>query len=384
MKPSVLIFYLGVICGTVSSCQPIPPQAPTPFGAVVRIPTCQMDATTFVQQKVFFLSPTFDPQATSPYKAPSGSSVYNVQPYSNDMIAAYNAAPPYFQQELCGLDGVFIVQNSCSTTPCTGDVINNSWGFREHFPQIPKGQTAKRYIATSQQLWQGGQTPLLSDYETQRLRYLLHWPSLYVSPLYPPIFSNVVSDNRTMSLLAALAHEFGHVYWWDIFVQTPGDDISPSAENACPTAFYASSWQNGPAIPPGRWINFGDASDNFHEPDDVNMAIFFQELFNGNQYYRAVGDLLHAIYSGDLPKGKSSANGRWASALAAYSTDEDLVETFQLEVLMNAQQTPLTSLPLTIYRERKNPVTDDIPANLGSKPVLITKMACLGHLPPLH
>jgi hypothetical protein len=378
MKFTALILCLGLLLIIGASCAPTTTVAP--FRTAVATPTCQMDATTFVQQKVFFLSPNFNPQQTSNYQPPSGPSVYNVQPFSNDIIAAYNAAPAFFQQELCGLDGVFIVQNSCPTTCSVTDVVDFSWGFREHPPQIPPNQTPRRYIAISQQLWQRGQAPLLSVYETQRLRYLFHWPPSFAPPLQPPEFGNVVHDSSTLAVLAALAHEFGHVYWWDAFVPTPGGDVNPNNQT-CYSTFYTGSWQNGPAIPYQRWVSFGDTSNNYHLTDDVNLSNLFHGLFNGNEYYTAVGDILHGIYSGQW-NGQNADNGRWASALASFSTDEDFVETFQLNVLMNASP-PLTNLPLTIYRSGKKPVIDDIPANLANKPVLKAKVGCVGPLPSL-
>jgi hypothetical protein len=385
MKPIASIFWLAVISVTGVSCAPLPSQVATPFVAARAIPTCQMDSTTFVKTKVFFLDPSFNPQQTSSYQSPSGPSVYNVQPFSSDLIAAYDAAHPYFQKLLCGLDAVFIVRNTCNTNPCTpADVLGYSWGFREHPPQIQKGQPAERFIAISQQLWQGGAPPLLSVYETQRIQYLLQWPPIVPVGLHPPAFSNVVPDTRTMSVLAALAHDFGHVYWWDEFVQPPGGDISPGDPSNCNTAFYSASWQNGPAIPMGRWLNFGDVSDNYHKVDDVNMATLFQGLFS-RKFYTVVADLLYAIYSGQLPDNRNVDNGRWASALAAYSTDEDFVETFQLYILMTAPKSPLTNLPITIYRDRKTPVTADVPANVRTKPVLKAKIQCfiVGDAPPL-
>jgi hypothetical protein len=375
MKSIALIACLAVICLVGSSCAPVPIGAPQSIRTTVAVPTCQMDATTFVQKKVFFLSSSFNPQQLKPYTPPSGPSIYGVQPYSDDIMAAYNAAPSFFQQELCGLDGVFIVQNSCATNSCTvADVVNNSWGFREHPPQIPPNQPAKRYIATSQQLWQRGQLPLLSTYETQRLRYLFHWPAAYVAPLYPPAFSNVMPDTGTMSVLAALAHEFGHVYWWDVFVPNAGGNITLTFNS-----FYTKSWQNPPEIPYERWLNFGDVSNNYHLVDDINLTSLLHGILSGREYYTAVADILHGIYSGQW-NGNNADNGRWASALASFSTDEDFVETFQLGVLMQANR-PLTHLPLTIYRQNKSPLVDDVPANLRNKPVLCAKMLFLGSSP---
>ena len=235
MKPGALILCLGLICVVEASCQPIPTQPPKAFGAVGSI-ACQIDAVTFVKTKVFFLSLPFDPQATNQYHSPSGPIVGdNSPPYSRDLIAAYNAAPPFFQGMLCGLDGVFIVKNQCNTNPCVpGDVIDYSWGSREHPSQFPSGPPAKygRYIAISQQLWRAGQPPSLTAYETGRLQHLLGDWTKRKNNVSPPSLS-YAKPNSGMSVLAALAHEFGHVLWWDGFVKIPGGDIKPSDPAAC-------------------------------------------------------------------------------------------------------------------------------------------------------
>jgi hypothetical protein len=401
MNPSARFLFPALICLFAASCQPSPPPSPAPFSPMsstsTTFPSCAdqsiKSGADFVSQKALFLSPSFDPRVMEGYRSVSlfaKEKVSGRDPYSKDMAAAWELASPLFQEYLCGLTGVFIIENACSNPPCSiGDALDYSWGFREHPPQILSTQNPGRYIALSAQLWQGIplQAPLLGDYETRRLLYLLHWPSTSSRsspPPPPPVFKGTEVDpnTRQMSVLAALAHGFGHVYWWDAFVQTPGGDIKPSNPTACNAAFYSNSWQNGPMIPRGRWVNFGDVSDDYHKRDDVNMVEFFQGILN-RKFDTEVSDLLHAIYSGQLPNKTNADNGRWASALAAYSTDEDYVETFQLYILMTAN-TPLKHLPLTIYRGTgKSPYRDDVPGNLKYKPVLAWKMSCFGPLPPL-
>jgi hypothetical protein len=101
--------------------------------------------------------------------------------------------------------------------------------------------------------------------------------------------------------------------------------------------------------------------------------------------------LLHAIYSGQQLDGTNAQYGRWASALAAFSTDEDFVETFQLFVLMHAQTQaqlsgPLQNLRVIIYGSQKNvgghvvPYADDVPANFNNKLELMRKSNCFSYL----
>jgi hypothetical protein len=121
---------------------------------------------------------------------------------------------------------------------------------------------------------------------------------------------NSFAVNPAMSVLAVLAHEFGHVYWFDSFVPNAGGSF---ANNFCGGIFYPSAnWQrNAVGVPfsnGNRFVFFGDTPS-----------------YSGSHVPRLPGTL-HSIYS----------SGNWASALAAFSPVEDFVETFELSVLMTA------------------------------------------------
>jgi hypothetical protein len=376
MKPRVWTFCLGLIyIFGAAGCQP------TPFSPAPHFLACSDQGITsgelFVQKKVKFGSPDFNPQAT-PNLPPRGTRLYPTQPYSTDLAAAFEAAPSFFQDDLCGLTVVLVVQNTCRNISCTLDVINNSYGFRVY----PSSEQV-RYIAISQQLWQSGQAPLLTDFETRRLQQLLNWTSATKSSIPPPVFDKANPNTSQMSVLAALAHEFGHVYWWDVFVQPPGaSTLDMGRPTSCNRVFYSESWQNPLTIPPHRYVDFGDVSDNYHEHDVANMVEFFRDLLIGD--FADLGDLLHEIYSGQLPDKPNTNSNRWASALAAYSTDEDFVESFQLYVLLNAKPY-LQSLQIRISGNET--YTDDIPASVTKTSVLGRKLQCFGpfpeHLRPL-
>jgi hypothetical protein len=120
---------------------------------------------------------------------------------------------------------------------------------------------------------------------------------------------STVAANPAMSVLAVLAHEFGHVYWFDSFVPTPGGSF---ANTFCGGIFYRDgNWKGSPvSFPPplpsaDRFVFFGDTSP-----------------YSGSRVPGLPGTL-HSIYGG----------GNWASVLAAFSPVEDFVETFQLSVL---------------------------------------------------
>jgi hypothetical protein len=93
-------------------------------------------------------------------------------------------------------------------------------------------------------------------------------------------------------VLAVLAHEYGHVYWFDNFVQPPGS--SQISNTFCNGSFY---------------------------PDQIDIG-----------GYPAVAAALRRIH---LAR-------QWASTLAAFSPDEDFVEAFELSVLAKAGLQKLT------------------------------------------
>jgi hypothetical protein len=339
IKPAALMLCLGIVIALAAACtqQMVAGLA----GPTLLVPSCAdqgiTDGASFVQKRVFFLSPSFDPTAGG--SPTSGQITAVTPPYSHDVAAAWIAAPPFFQDRLCDLDGVFIVQNTCSSGSCTpADAITNSWGFRGN--SLP----AKRYIATSQQLWYNvGQVPGLAQYETDRLEALLETlsptPKKYNLATY-----KVQPNNGTMTVLAALAHEYGHVLWYDTFVinadGSPNLGGRANIAGFCGGNFYPNgSWQYTIDVPSGRWIGFGEV---LNQSGTTSEVLQIPGLLN--QFPLYAGDHLFKVYS----------NPRWPSLLAAFSPDEEFVETFQLFVLRNAA-TPLTNSNITITGNQNYP-----------------------------
>ena len=115
-------------------------------------------------------------------------------------------------------------------------------------------------------------------------------------------------------------------------------------------------------MPPNRWVPFGYIA----QPGVPYVAQLAGLL--GSRSYGAVADNLHQIYS----------SGRWASALAAYSPDEDFVETFQLYVLVNANP------GLQILRINVGNRSDDLLQSVNANSELGRKLRCFGALPQLQ
>jgi hypothetical protein len=114
-------------------------------------------------------------------------------------------------------------------------------------------------------------------------------------------------------------------------------------------------------VPPNRWVPFGYIA----QPGAPYVAQLASLL--GSRFYANAAENLHQIYS----------SGRWASALAAYSPDEDFVETFELYVLVNA--TPgLQALTINVGNH-----SDNILQNVNLNSELGRKLRCFGALPQL-
>jgi hypothetical protein len=213
----------------------------------------------------------------------------------------------------------------------------------------PRFQTyeTKRLLALLGRTAEKDPEQLFSDDQTRGLSL----PAYEVSP-----------DTPALSVLAALAHEFGHLLWWDTFVQPPGSDYVTGTATFCNSRFYPSgAWLgNSVDLPPYHWIGFGQIR---LQPKDSDVLQLQRFLHSGR--YREAFDRLHRIYS----------NGRWATALAAFSPDEDFVETFELFVLINAG---LRQASVTTYGRVRH--LDNIVRDVNVTPFLQTKLQCFESL----
>ena len=182
------------------------------------------------------------------------------------------------------------------------------------------------------------------------------------------------------SVLATLAHEYGHVLWYDTFVPKGGGPADPTGNGFCDGHFYTAQtapWQYPVSAPPGRWLNFGQIRD---QSPLTSPILPLPGLYGANLPGKA-GDNLLRLYVG------GASGGPWASVLAAFSPDEDFVETFELSVLASAEpagatQPLLQSMPITIPGSRGAPPSFDVFTNLQPGNELARKYFCIaGSLP---
>jgi hypothetical protein len=184
-----------------------------------------------------------------------------------------------------------------------------------------------------------------------------------------PEFISAKPDDLDTVVLAALAHEVGHVRWYEKFVATPGSGVH-DLKKFCSGNFFVG-WQGGwgKVTKPGPWRGLENLSarkqdgyqkhQNSPQTSDIDTAIVQGSFSNA-------GSFLAQIYAGN----------EWPSFFGSITADEDFVEAYKLWVLTRAT-TPLTSLKLSIPT---NPAYGgDIPANISND--LQAKLQCFDQDP---
>ncbi|HEX3882840.1 MAG TPA: hypothetical protein VHW66_09295 [Stellaceae bacterium] len=240
------------------------------------------------------------------------------------IVAAYNAAPPFFQAELCRLDHIYI--DTDTKNPAKPSV----WGMRERINSEPNNQP-RIHIGIAK--------AVLTDLARQPRPYAayenhLAGTLLAASPTTPARSLAALSyaaapdpakapQPAAIAVLAILAHEMGHIVWWE-------RDVGASD-------FPAISWTSK-AVQHG-FHEFGvENPQNPAQRPPVKADVQYDLRYLGPA--KAAQDL-QAIYSGE-----------WASLFATVAADEDFVETYKLVVLTEPGGDParqaLTTLKVTI------------------------------------
>lgn len=344
----VSLVAIAILCACVVPQQEASTLAPTP----TRVSCAGSD---MFLNKIYVLPLPFFPNPNDvSYQAPVGTTRITNKNILDDLAGAFCHANSRTQNDLLGLTEVFINPCTeadpsacgkpnpahCDPNKCSGVTpavsAGNSWGYRD--------PSCGTYIAISAGLWQGGANALsLDQYEKYRIQAELkalaaqyHNPPPNQNDL--PIFDKTDPPNDSaMSVLAALAHERGHVKWWEIFVPMPAGPYVPN--NFCNNVFYPIGLWNKPIdVPSGRWIAFAQIDPSYINPgSDVdnlgkNLGVHDTTALKS----------LDNIYGYKF----------WASALAAFSPDEEFVEAYQMSALANGK-VKLKSLEAVIPGQNK-------------------------------
>ncbi len=228
-----------------------------------------------------------------------------------------------------------------------------------------------------------------STYENAILQYFASWSGgPNISAANPPN-----PDTSWMTVLAALAHETGHIRWAELNVTSPGGSYDFSKLHACNVNGvvkdffanwnYTENTDDTRLESPNRWRGFGSRANAAGVIMDHSANPTLLQL--GNPTNPASGNaLVFALYQANQP---------WPSIFGAQSPEEDFVETHVFRVLMargldGTGTAYLQSLPLTIPGYTGPNISNqwaDVPRDFlaGNKRELARRAACIhGYAPP--
>ena len=367
MKRNVLLLGVGVFAALSFACTPIVTSPASPVAGSLSLPS-SCTATDFLNKVSFLTNPPVISQgglSVTPGAALPSS-------YVAGLTGLFNAAPPKFQQVLCragasppsgvapdiGLDLVYVI-GSCAGPACFGS--SEGW-----WHQTSTGGH-QRIVELSSSLWNDN----YSGYETALTRSLL--------PQSGITYSSANIDNVAgMALLAALAHEVGHIRWYEWGLSNPA--------SYCGGGFFVgwdlhkTKFQPPPGANGGYYREFLNlAARNKVRPPPPPPGPPHQ----GYPYVHGGGPQIDDV--DNAPHGASQnavlhkllwppLTSPWPSLFAALSPDEDFVETYKLKVLLAASP-PLNSVSLAIPPFKPLDIPQELAAN--SRPPLAGKLACI-------
>jgi hypothetical protein len=217
------------------------------------------------------------------------------------------------------------------------------------------------------------------QFANMQLKALAPWGEAQVQAGNPP-----TPDTSWMTILAAMAHEFGHVRWTDVTVplRAPPNDPAGGPPNltplhTCPSGssnfdfFVGWSYRNDNELfPKGGWRHFNDRQNEANHPIDHISPPFISQFSTGSA--DAKNDLFY-----DLFETNSAPEGPWASYFGSRAPDEDFVESYVLGVLTANTSGVAYSLPVTLAYSNGSIKTVDVPKTLNQRAILQNKISCI-------
>jgi hypothetical protein len=262
-----------------------------------------------------------------------------------------NAAGSNMRQQLCHLTNVFIIPDYVS-----------SWGFWD-----PQGNG--RYIGIATHVVKKYYD--LAQEENDLLVQNLSLDKWNPSVLKPPAY-DAVTYVPGLAVLARMAHELGHVLFYDVNAPSfAGRSAPPDYSGLTPNnnpcyaknngAFKKTSWDNPPNA--RYFVPFNqETTAHLDKTPSVSMI---RTLINNGQFNPASDAILAIVSTGD-----------WASVFAAVSPEEDFVETYKTMAMSAAQ----TALNFTLSRPSGPDYPIDFTKYLQSGAAVKDKKKCIESL----
>ena len=344
MQRSALLVSAGIVAALVFACTPPPPvapPAPPPLAMAGAGLTCNGgNPTTFLNKVNFFADANFQPGRGIQQPTPLSSPPPNAATYLQGLQNAFCAAPPDFQTALSSLDAVWI-----NTAPCASgnQCFTESWGWWRRLLGPPPF-SYQRIVGLSASLW----STTYSGYETQLTQTILQQSGITYSQVQPV-------DDLPTALLAALAHEVGHIRWFEW-----GVNSNPLNYCAVGNWNFFGGWSPSTVFQPpgnstnGYWRDLLTPNGRAHVRNPVTRKYPYKHSsppqmddIDAQPDGSPVQEQL--IYQLLVPPPPIPA--WWASLFAAMSPDEDFIETYKFKVLTDGSGgSPLTSATITVPR----------------------------------
>jgi hypothetical protein len=269
---------------------------------------------------------------------------------------AFGKASSKMQQQLCHLEKVYININSKPN--------NLSWGVWN--PSSMKGNIAisQGTINNSNDLGQEENGVLHAI-----LPNLSNWDA-DPNPSLPPPKYGPIPNTPELAVLSQIAHELGHVLFYDANVAGFKNRTGPSSNcYSSRQGIFKTLWNIPNTVNARKWVIFNDENHLKHKDgkniSDINNSI--GDYSKGTNDYSTASSELDKIVGGDF-----------ASVFAAVSPEEDFVETYKALALQDAG---VATLKFS-YNTAPSPTkTVDFLSYLGNSTTNVyTKVACINSL----
>jgi hypothetical protein len=318
------------------------------------------DGTKFAQKSCYT---TFDP-SNAPfgpsYRPPTCDKSKQVTELQRELLAkAYSRAPDYAKAKLCRLTQLFVARSSKGPWA--------SWGLWEGPDRLP-GKSV--YIAISERELGPGSKKSIADAENEIVGELLgvadggRHPRSRVARL-----QTADSPDPELTVLAALAHELGHVLLADSNADGtnpnhPRRRVSGPPQSACfEDAFIGSSWDEKRFhANMRRWVDFGNQYQNRAKTPGVRFSLERLRAAVRKGKVDAANDVIGNVYNGT----------EFLSVNAVINPIEDFSDAFKYKVLLDAKRNQTIGFRL---RDKEINVLDFFKSEIPAK-----KVKCLSDL----